>query len=287
MRKMMRVCLVLLAALLAWPAFFIWSASANPVLNSHPPLAQASPKTGDEVDLALVLAVDISFSMDLVEQELQREGYIAALTSRPVLDAIKNGMIGRIAVTYLEWAGVTTRHVAVDWRIIEDAASARAFVEELRAVPIRRARRTSVTSAIQFSMDRLAASPFRSLRQVIDISGDGPNNEGGSVVEARDKALREGVTINGLPILLNRGYASSYDINNLDDYFRDCVIGGRGAFLVPVTEREQFADAIKMKILREVADASGGQGGSLHPAQNSQSDCQIGERLWRENWERN
>lgn len=281
MRMRMRVCLSTFLAFLAWPVL------ANPILPAIPPpmLAQNAPKSGGEVDLALVLAVDISYSMDLVEQELQREGYITALTSKPVLDAIKNGMIGRIAVTYLEWAGVTTRHVAVDWRIIEDAASARAFVEELRAVPIRRARRTSVTTAIQFSMDRLAASPFRPLRQVIDISGDGPNNEGGSVVEARDKALQEGVTINGLPILLNRGYASSYDINNLDDYYRDCVIGGRGAFLVPVLEREQFSEAIKMKILREVADAGGGP--PVLPVQQGATDCQVGERLWRENWDRN
>lgn len=283
MWMMIRICLIAGIALQAVPL------AANP---AAPPLAEPSrfaqsfAQSSGEVDLALVLAVDISFSMDMVEQELQREGYIAALTAKPVLDAIKNGMIGRIAVTYLEWAGVSTRTITVDWRIIEDEKSARAFVEELRFAPIRRARRTSITTAIQFSMERLAASPYRAIRQVIDVSGDGPNNEGGSVIDARDAALRAGVTINGLPILLNRGYGSNYDINNLDEYYRDCIIGGRGAFLVPVLEREQFAEAIKLKILREVADASGADA-HPQPAQQSATDCLIGERLWRENWERN
>lgn len=242
--------------------------------------------SGEEVDVALVLAVDISFSMDLDEQALQREGYIAALTSPQVLDAIRKGLVGRIGVTYIEWAGVATRNVIADWAIIEDRASAEAFVKRLREAPIRRARRTSVTTAIEFSMDQLRAAKLRPIRRVIDISGDGPNNEGGSVIRARDFALSTGVTINGLPIILNRtGYGSNFDIANLDEYYRDCVIGGPGAFMVVIREKEQFAEAIKTKILREVAQATMSDVGPTYIQRRS--DCQIGERLWQQNWERN
>ncbi len=250
------------------------------------PQGENWPESGTEVDVALVLAVDISYSMDLDEQALQRDGYIAALTSPVVLDAIRKGMIGKIAVTYLEWAGVSTRNIIVDWRIIDSEASARAFVAELQAAPIRRARRTSVTTAIEASMDQLRAAKLRPLRRVIDISGDGPNNEGGPVTVARDYALRSGVVINGLPILIKRGYSSAFDIDKLDDYYADCVIGGPGAFMNVITERDQFRDAIRSKILREVAQATMSDAPS-GPARPGRSDCMVGERLWRQGWDRN
>lgn len=243
-------------------------------------------EAGPEVDVALVLAVDISYSMDHEELTLQREGYVNALTSTQVLDAIRKGAVGRIAVTYIEWAGVNTRHVIADWAIIDGPASAKAFAEELQAAPIRRARRTSVTGAIEFSMERLRDAKLRPLRRVIDISGDGPNNEGGSVTRARDRALAAGVVINGLPIILPRGYTSAYDLEGLDDYYEDCVIGGIGAFMEVITDRSQFSIAIRSKILREVAqatmnDATPGKG------RPSRADCFIGEKQWRQNWERN
>lgn len=243
------------------------------------------PDSGTEVDVALVLAVDISYSMDLEELQLQRDGYIAALTSKPVLDAIRGGMIGRIGITYLEWAGVSARHLVADWHVIEDRASADAFVARIREAPIRRARRTSITTAIEFSMDRLKAAQLRPIRRVIDISGDGPNNEGGIVTVARDRALDAGVTINGLPIILKRGYSSPYDVRNLDTYYQNCVIGGPGAFLVTITERAQFEEAIRTKILREVAQATLSD---VSPVQvQSGADCLIGEQQWRRNWEQN
>lgn len=243
-------------------------------------------ETGLEVDVALVLAVDISYSMDLEEQALQREGYIAALTSQPVLDAIRRGVVGRIAVTYIEWAGLSTRHVIADWAIIEDRKTAEAFVAQLTNAPIRRARRTSITGAIDFSMERLRDAKLRPIRRVIDISGDGPNNEGGPVTRARDRAVAAGVTINGLPILLSRGFVSPYDVEGLDEYYEDCVIGGHGAFLEVITDRSQFRDAIRSKILREVAqstmnDATQGRD------KPRRADCLVGERQWRQNWERN
>ena len=246
--------------------------------------AEEWPTSGTEVDVALVLAVDISYSMDLDELSLQREGYIAALTSPVVLDAIRKGMIGKIAVTYLEWAGTSSRFLIADWHIIEDAASAKVFVDQLRAAPIRRARRTSITTAIDFSMDQFRAANLRPLRRVIDISGDGPNNEGGPVTIARDRALRSGVVINGLPIILKRGYNSAYDIDKLDDYYADCVIGGPGSFMNVITEREQFPAAIRSKILREVAQSTQSDAG---PSRPQRSDCMLGERQWRQNWDRN
>jgi Protein of unknown function (DUF1194) len=135
-------------------------------------------------------------------------------------------------------------------------------------------------------MARLHAAPLRPLRRVIDISGDGPNNEGGSITKARDEVVGAGVTINGLPIIVPRNFVSSYDIDGLDAYYRDCVIGGAGSFMVVIRERAQFSDAIKSKILREVAQA-GGSDADTAPQRSSRTDCQVGERMWRQNWERN
>lgn len=248
----------------------------------EPPRWQES---GPEVDVALVLAVDISYSMDLDELALQRDGYIAALTSPKVLAAIRKGMIGRIGVTYVEWAGTYSHHVIADWAIIEDEASARAFTETIASAQVRRARRTSISAAIDFSVDRLQAAKLRPLRRVIDVSGDGPNNEGGLVTEARERALRAGITINGLPIVLERGYRSNFDIANLDAYYQDCVIGGPGSFMITITDRTQFADAIRTKILREVAQS--GTNDATAPGSTGRTDCMVGERQWRQNWERN
>jgi hypothetical protein len=206
----------------------------------------------DEVDLALVLAVDISNSMDPEEQDLQRDGFVAAFRSSLVQDAIKAGMLGRIAVVYMEWAGSRRQTVVVPWTIIDGPASAAGFADRLAQAPTQRAPRTSISGAIDLGVRLLAESQVEASRQVIDISGDGANNEGRSVTQARDEALARGITINGLPIMLNRarGY---WDVDKLDDYYRDCVIGGSGAFMVPVRDREQFAQAIKTKIVREIA----------------------------------
>lgn len=205
-----------------------------------------------EVDLALVLAVDISNSMDREEQELQRSGFVEAFRSPAVHEAIEGGALGRIAVIYLEWAGTAYQSIVVPWTIIEDAESAGHFTDRLAEAPIRRGPRTSIAGAIDFAMRMLDESGVTPLRRVIDVSGDGPNNQGRSVTEARDEALGKGITINGLPIMLKRP-AGYWDLENLDRYYRDCVIGGVGAFLIPVRERSQFAEAIRSKIIREIA----------------------------------
>src|SRR5919112_711885 len=214
----------------------------------YPPDARAET----EVDVALVLAVDVSRSMDPEEQELQRQGFMEAFRSPQVHDAIRNGMVGKIIVTYVEWSGVDYQNVIVPWTIIDGPEAAMKFADGLHDNPIGRLRRTSISGAIDFGVKLLDQTGVEPIRRVIDISGDGPNSSGRGVVEARNEAVAKGITINGLPIMLKRPSGFG-DMENLDHYYRDCVIGGEGAFLIPVRERQQFADAIRTKIIREIA----------------------------------
>ncbi|MCA0316972.1 MAG: DUF1194 domain-containing protein [Proteobacteria bacterium] len=244
-----------------------------------------------EVDLQLVLAVDISYSMDPEEQRLQREGYLQAMVSPDVMDAIRRGLIGKIAVSYVEWAGAHEQQVVIGWRIIDGPESAQAFVDELRAKPYRRAFRTSISGAINASVSLLESSGLRSQRRVIDISGDGSNNNGMLVEPARDAALAKGIVINGLPIMLFRPNNRYADVANLDAYYQDCVVGGPGSFVIPIKTPEEFVPATRRKLILEVAgivplwpmpDMP-----MVVPAQSERTDCLIGERIWRERWERN
>jgi hypothetical protein len=240
-------------------------------------LVGGAARAESDVDLALVLAVDVSFSMDPDEQALQRQGYVEAFQSPAVLQAIQRGPLGRIAVTYMEWASSTDQKVVVPWTIVADPESAFGFAEELAAKPTRRASLTSISGAIDFSVRLLAESGLTAGRRVIDVSGDGANNHGRPVAEARADALAQGISINGLPIMLKapNGY---WDIADLDLYYWDCVIGGPGAFMIPAREREQFRDAIKAKILREVADR-GSPSALVQKAQASYGgDCMVGEK---------
>jgi hypothetical protein len=205
------------------------------------------------VDLALVLAVDVSFSMEPDEQDLQRHGFAEAFQSPEVHQAVRQGVLGGIAVVYVEWSGAFDQQIIVPWTVIEQPADGLAFAERLSQSPVHRMSYTSLSGAIDFGVRQLRQSGLHADRQVIDISGDGANNSGRTVTLARDEALAHGITINGLPIMLRR-LDSLWDIDNLDLYFRDCVIGGPGAFLVPVREKTQFIEAIKAKIIREVTD---------------------------------
>lgn len=235
-----------------------------------------------EVDLALVIAVDISFSMDTEEQALQREGFAQAFRSRMVHDAIRGGMLGRIAVTYMEWAGSPDQKVIVPWTVLDNSESLMAFAEKIASTPLRRAQRTSISGAIDYSVRLLEESGVTATRQVIDISGDGPNNQGRYVIEARDEAIAKGITINGLPIMLRKpGYL---DIPELDLYYKDCVIGGQGAFTVPVRERDQFIEAIKTKILLEIANLMPEQSLIQRIQTVPRSNCLAGEMQWRDRW---
>ncbi len=246
---------------------------------------------GTEVDLQLVLAVDISYSMDPEEQRLQREGYIEALRSPEVMEAIKRGLIGKIAVTYLEWAGAGDQRVVVPWRVIDSPESARAFTDELASRPYRRAFRTSVSGAITASAAQFEGSGFRSARRVIDISGDGPNNNGQLVEPARDAALANRITINGLPLMLRPPDPRTMDIGDLDAYYEDCVIGGPGAFVIAIKSNEEFIPATRRKLILEIAgiapDMAPAGWTRVVPVDRVKSDCLVGERMWRERWERN
>src|SRR5215207_3441013 len=234
-----------------------------------------------EVDLALVLAVDVSRSMDRDEQELQREGFVEAFRSPQVHEAIRSGMLGRISVTYMEWSGAGDQKVVVPWTVIEGPESAVEFAARLAQGPIGRIFQSSISGAIDFSVDLLTQSGLEPVRRVIDISGDGPNSSGRAVTLARDDAAAKGVTINGLPIMLKRPSGPG-EIESLDLYYRDCVIGGQGAFLVAVRELPQFAEAIRTKIIREIAGREPQQP-VVQPAQaETVVNCAtMGSSLWR------
>lgn len=203
------------------------------------------------VDTELVIAVDVSNSMDPEEQALQREGYILGLTSREFLSALREGINGRIAITYFEWA--YDQKIIVPWRLIDGQASAEAVADEIRRTPYRRAPRTSIYGALQFAKPLFNNSGYNGFRRVIDVSGDGTNNLGPPVTIMRDEVLDAGITINGLPIMLQRRYGSGTDIPNLDVYYEDCVTGGPGSFVIAIHEREQFKDATRNKLVQEIA----------------------------------
>ncbi len=257
-----------------------WAFAAAPL----PALAKGGSV---EVDVELVLAVDISYSMDIEEQRLQREGYIKALTSPEVLKAIRGGMVGKIAVTYFEWAGHNVQRVVVPWQVIDGPETADAFVAKLAAAPINRWYRTSVSGAILYGQELFEANGYDGMRRVMDISGDGPNNSGILVTDARDRAVRSGITINGLPIMINNGRRSVFDMDDLDDYYEDCVIGGPGAFMIAIRERDQFVEATRTKILREVAGLVPEprvMRVNTEDAPRKKVDCRFGERQWEERY---
>ncbi len=238
------------------------------------------------VDLELILAVDVSRSMDIDEQQLQRDGYVAALTHPDVLSAITGGRHGRIALTYVEWAGSEMQYKVMDWRAIDGPASAEAFAAALAQAPIQRFRGTSIANSLAFVAPQFDNNGYAGTRRVIDISGDGPNNMGLPVLLAREAVIQAGITINGLPIMIKQasGFAA---ISNLDVYYEDCVIGWFGAFMVVVQSADQFAEAIRRKMVMEIAGHEPAP--RIIPAAATTVDarvhCRIGEKL-REQWER-
>jgi uncharacterized protein DUF1194 len=251
-----------------------------------PGFAQVPGRSADatNVDVELILAVDVSYSMDPDEQALQREGYVFALTSPEFLNALKGGIHSRIAVTYFEWAGVNDQKIVMSWRLIDGAASARAVADEIARAPYRRAYRTSISGGLMFAAPLFETSGHRSIRRVIDVSGDGTNNQGPLIVPTREEVVAKGITINGLPIMLKKPQPGSIDIEDLDIYYEDCVIGGPGAFVVPIKERDRFKEAVRTKLVLEIA-------GRMPPArvlpaaaEAPRIPCTIGERMWQQRW---
>jgi len=240
----------------------------------------------EQVDIELVLAVDVSLSMSPDEMEIQRRGYAAALTDPRVLEAIADGAHGRIALTYFEWAGSTSQHVIVPWTVIAGREDAEKVAERISAVPPRQSRRTSISGALHFAADLFAESGFQSFKRVIDISGDGPNNEGPPVDAARDAVIGQKIAINGLPVMAAGTQLLPYEVEDLDTYYSECVIGGLGAFVMPVNGWEQFPEAIRRKLLLELANTpqrwDRNDTPSVILAQAKPAyDCMIGEKLWQ------
>ena len=249
-----------------------------------PPGRQLAQKKEATVDVELVLAVDVSYSMDMDELAIQREGYAQAIVSKEFLQALKNGPNGKIAVTYFEWAASSDQKIIIPWRLIDGPETADAVANEIMKTPIRRASRTSISGAIHFAMPLFDENPHRGLRRVIDISGDGANNNGGPVVVARDAALEKGIIINGLPIMVKEPSYSTMDIDNLDIYYEDCVIGGPGSFVVTIKEREKFKEAIRTKLLMEVAGRTPERRVVPVSDKEPRVSCMIGEQIWQDRW---
>ena len=204
-----------------------------------------------QVDLELVLAVDVSGSVDWDEAILQRDGYIQALTTPELIEVIAGGQYGRIAVTYVEWAGSGISRQLVPWTVIDGMESARAFVNELAYANLVSGRGTSISGAITLASGMFAANEYDGGRWVVDVSGDGANNNGINVALAREQVLGMGITINGLPILNDRGGGSN--LADLDVYYEECVVGGPGAFVIAAQGFEVFGEAILRKLILEIA----------------------------------
>jgi hypothetical protein len=276
--RLAAAAIAVVGAALVGPASAPWVSDAG--AQGRPPARAVETN----VDVELVIAVDVSYSMDPDEQVLQREGYITGLTSQEFLDALHQGMHGKIAVTYFEWAGAGDQKIVVPWRLIDGPASARAFADDIAQAPYRRAYRTSISGALRFAQPLFEGSGFRGLRRVIDVSGDGANNQGLPVTLVRDEVLERGITINGLPILLKRPSAATMDIDNLDVYYEDCVIGGPGAFMIPIKERDQFREATRTKLVLEIAGREPPIRVIPAAASAPRVSCLIGERMWQERW---
>ncbi|HVI63832.1 MAG TPA: DUF1194 domain-containing protein [Bradyrhizobium sp.] len=247
---------------------------------------EAEKDAANAVDVELVLAVDVSYSMDMDELAIQREGYAQAIISKEFLQALKSLPNGKVSITYFEWAASSDQKIIIPWRLIDGPETADAVASEIMKTPVRRASRTSISGAIYFAMPLFDQDPYHGTRRVIDISGDGPNNNGAPVTPARDEAVSKGIVINGLPIMVKEPSYSTMDIDNLDWYYEDCVIGGPGSFVVPIKDREKFKEAIRTKLLLEVASRTPER--RLVPVAEKESrvSCLIGEKIWQDRWGR-
>jgi len=206
-----------------------------------------------DVDVALVLAVDVSRSIDEDEARLQREGYRNAVADPVVVASIRGGLIGALGVAYVEWAGIEYQRTVIPWRRISTLAEAQAWATELAEAPRTSLSWTSISGGIRHSRQLLAECPWEATRKVIDVSGDGVNNSGPPADTERDLALAQGITINGLPIINDRPTFGRMPPVPLDDYYRENVIGGDGHFMIVAEDFESFGVAVKRKLIREIA----------------------------------
>ena len=230
------------------------------------------------VDLELVLAVDISRSMDLEEAALVRQGFVDALRHPDVVEAIERGPLGRIAVTYVEWGGDRYQRTRVDWTEISDAKSAETFAEAVNSTTVHLVDWTSISGAIAYGAQAFEDNGYEGARRIVDVSGDGPNNKGSRVNHARDRAVSAGIVINGLPIINDRPQAYGYPpFPDLDLYYEDCVIGGPGAFMVVAEGFTDFARAVLRKLVTEIAGRSPPPPLLLPAVARARPPCNAGE----------
>ncbi|GGG16964.1 hypothetical protein GCM10010964_01540 [Caldovatus sediminis] len=262
--------------LLASAAGFGAAAAAFPVVTGLGPAGPraaraasrgaATPGDGHApVDVNLVLAVDVSRSIDEDEARLQREGYRSAIASPQVVEAIRAGMLGAIGIAYVEWGGIEYQRTVLPWFRIASQEQAEEWAEMLARAPRVSLSWTSISGGIEHSRRLFAESPWEATRRVIDVSGDGVNNSGPPAEEARDRAVAEGITINGLPILNDRPTFGRLPPVPLDEYYRESVIGGPGAFVIPAEDFHSFAIAVKRKLIREIAGVGAPPGGPARP----------------------
>ena len=253
----------------------------------------------DYVDLELVIATDVSQSIDREEALLQRQGVADAFRSPEVINAIASGVLRRIAVAYIDYSSRDFNRVVIDWQIVSDAKSAYAFADRLLGSDLTFGRRTSISDALELGAEMIRTNDIEGTRTVIDVAGDGPNNYGGFVDDVRDKVMAQRITINGLPIINDHGGPGSrYNIEDLDEYYRGCVIGGPGAFLVVAKSFDDFARAIRKKLVLEIAGmvpeerpflmrAALAASARVRPAPDGFTyarGCDIGERLRDSYW---
>lgn len=273
MRSILSIGAILAAGLL------VTGVGVTPAAAEQPNLVDQGSEPS--VDVELVIAVDITLSRKEEEIAAQREAYAQAIVSEEFLQALRSGPLGKISVTYFEWSAKDDQQVVVPWRVIDGRETADAVAREMRRTPVRVGSQTSISTAIRFATTLFDRNENRGLRRVIDISGDGPNNNGPPVAPAREEALGRGIIINGVPIMI-RTHLGALDIDNLDEFYEDCIIGGPGSFMVAIKDRDKFKDVIRTTLLREVAEQRQQQ--EAAPAKAPRVSCMIGEKLWNDRW---
>jgi len=240
-------------------------------------LPQAAPAQQVTVDLALVLAVDVSSSMTTEELALQRSGYVTALSDPKVAEALIGGPLHRIALSYVEWADPAMQVVTMNWHIIDSREAAVAFTAELAGKPLVGGTNTSISAALNFSAALFETLPVQAEKWIIDISGDGPNSAGAHVAPTRDRIVARDIVINGIAILIDPAPLDTATGATLTGYYQDCVIGGPGAFVVSAASMSGIADAIRRKLVREVA-ADTDVAGVIYVAAEKPADCTLGQK---------
>jgi len=252
----------------------------------------AAAPSAQQVDVALVIVTDVSYSVDENEARFQREGAITAFRNPDVVKAIQAGSLGRIAVAYIDFSSYQANRVIANWQVVHDKASADAFADLLASKPRTLGVQTSISSGLELAERLLETSPYTATKRVIDVSGDGPNNEGHLVDKVRDEIVAKGIVINGLPIMTPADQFDVYYLPDLDKYYAGCVIGGPGAFIHVAHGFEDLARALRRKLILEISDATPAgnpllvkvaapaaprANGPSHPVYDK--GCDIGERM--------